>query len=294
MSKFSIVVDSGCDLELDVVKELGITCIPYNVSVDGKTFFKDRITMSPAEFAHALLDNPSSVPKTATPSPESYVEAFEQAIGEGKDVLCIGGTQTLTSVVRTAESAKAIVLEKHPDAQIEVLDSHLLTAAMADFIIEAVKLRDEDISLGDALKRLIASRDLSRIYFFIQSTKYLHLGGRIGKVGAVATDFLNIKPLIVLKGGEISPFGMIRSRSKGLTKIATAAKEYLLSEGMNLKNMVVSIAATDDVNAEVPILKRILESELGIKVTNYCYKIGPTVVAHTGPGTIGITLVGKA
>lgn len=294
MRKFEIVVDSASDLEVAEAKALDVCLIPYNVSVDGNEFVRDRIDLSPKEFIDTIINNPSFVPKTATPSPEHFVDAFLAAHEKGLGAIAIGGTATLTSIARTAEAAKAIVLEKHPNAQIEVIDSFNLTAGLADYIAEAARLRDEGVTLEETVRRLKAAREVSTIFFFIQSTKYLHLGGRIGKVGAVATDLLQIKPLIVLKRGEIQPFGVIRSRKKGLIKITDAAVNFFKETGYNPDDYIITLACSAEIRDELPILEELVTQKLGRtpKITES--SVGPAVTAHTGPGIIGVLLTARA
>ena len=49
--------------------------------------------------------------------------------------------------------------------------------------------------------------------------EYLIHGGRIGKVAGVAAKTLGIKPLIVLRDGEIFASGVTRGREKSKRKI---------------------------------------------------------------------------
>lgn len=291
MGKFEIIVDSTCDFEPERYGEFGVHMIPFHVSPNGRDYGRDWTEIDPRKFTMDLLNNDDYVPKTSTPAPEEFTDIFEAARNNGKGVLCLCATQTLTSVIRTVEAAKSAFLEKYPDAEIEVMDTQLMSVGFSSFLMEAVKLRDEGVSLSEAFKRLIKARDESTIFFLTGGTKYLRLGGRIGKVAGVATEMLSIKPLIVLKAGEIMPFGMLRARGKAPAKLTQALKEHIASMGFKLADLSLWIGASHDVWNELAALKEYIERELGIKLCPERILVGAAVVAHAGPGILGVSVI---
>ena len=51
----------------------------------------------------------------------------------------------------------------------------------------------------------------ARIHFMVGDLSYLEIGGRIGKLATLSVSVLKIKPIIILKDGEISIGGVVRS-----------------------------------------------------------------------------------
>ena len=61
----------------------------------------------------------SEASKSACPSPDDYLRAFEGA----KHIFVVTITGTLSGSHNSAQLAKNIYLEEHPDTQIHVIDS---------------------------------------------------------------------------------------------------------------------------------------------------------------------------
>ena len=77
------------------------------------------------------------------------------------------------------------------------------------------------------------AREDARIHFMVGDLSYLEIGGRIGKVATISAGLLKIKPIIILKGGEISAGGICRARKKGLTQIASITAKHFKETGEN-------------------------------------------------------------
>ena len=50
----------------------------------------------------------------------------------------------------------------------------------------------------------------------LDTLKYLALGGRIGKVQALLGSMLNVKPMLAVRDGILTPSGRVRSRARGV------------------------------------------------------------------------------
>lgn len=79
----------------------------------------------------------------------------------------------------------------------------------------------------------------ARIFFTVGSLDYLRIGGRIGKMAISATGKLGIKPIIILKDGEVNLGGVGRNRGKLKKNLIQIADKYLTENGKD--NFVVSI-----------------------------------------------------
>ena len=121
---------------------------------------------------------------------------------------------------------------------------------------------------------------------------YLEVGGRIGKLATLSGSILKIKPLIILKNGEINIGGAVRSRKKGLTKIVDISKEHFKETGENPRDYIAIVGATN-LWDEVPELEALLKPVLPDLEFVSPFQIGATVASHTGPGTIGFCFTKK-
>ena len=94
------------------------------------------------------------------------------------------------------------------------MDSSLATAAQGLLVLEAAKMREAGYSLDETCEKMQELKESARIMFTVDTLDYLQKGGRIGKVTALAGNVLNLKPMIVLREGELMPYGNVRGRKK--------------------------------------------------------------------------------
>ena len=153
-----------------------------------------------------------------------------------------------------------------------------------------VRMRDANVPLDEALEKINKVIDSARIFFTVGSLDYLQMGGRIGKVAAAASK-IDVKPVIIMKDGDIGLGGIGRNRNKLKKKVLAAANKYL-SEN-NKEDFVVSVGYGYDASEGVSFMDDV-EEVLGVKLqssTNVA--IGIITGTHTGPHAIGLGVVKK-
>ena len=63
-------------------------------------------------------------------------------------------------------------------------------------------------------------------YFIVDTLEYLAKNGRIGKATSFLGSMLNIKPVLTIEDGLITPFEKVRSKSKAIDLLIKTAKNY--------------------------------------------------------------------
>ena len=215
MSDFVILSDSSCDLPDSVVNEYNIELIPFYVSFDQNTYYKERVELTIRDFYNTLRKK-NVFPKTSLPSVNDYMKIFTSYIRENKGIICFCLTSKFSGSYQAAVNAKNILLEEYPDAKIEVINSIQATAGQGLIVLQAAKMQKAGYSMEDTVRKIEILKETARITFFVDTLEYLEKGGRIGKVSALIGGVLNFKPLIVVKEGELIPYGKIRGRKKAL------------------------------------------------------------------------------
>ena len=107
-------------------------------------FIRDGVDMSRAEF-YDRLEAAEKLPRTSQPSPESFIQAFEEARDAGDEVVAILISSKLSGTFQCAQLA-AEECEFH---DVYFVDSD--TASPGEYILirEAVRLREEGISAAE-------------------------------------------------------------------------------------------------------------------------------------------------
>ena len=288
---FKVMSDSACDLSQKYIKKNDIDIIPVSVSYDGETYYKIDLEIDRDDFYQKLVDNPTLFPKTSLPSVELYANAFRKYAMQGIPVICFTISIHLSGSFNSARNAKMIVEEEYPEAEIVVLDSQQNTVTQALIIDQVVRMRTAGLSLNDILPKMDALMQSARIIFTVGSLDYLQIGGRIGKVAKAATGRLGVKPIIIMKDGEIGLGGIGRNRAKIRKTLIQITKKYIDTKGKD--NYIFSVGYGYDATEGVSFMKDV-EEELGVKLnsdTNVA--IGITSCVHTGPYALGIGVIQK-
>ena len=232
MAEYQIFSDGACDISFAKAKELGIGLIPFYISIDHETYYKEIQEISLEEYFRYMTEE-KGYPKTSLPSIQDYMDAFRPALEAGKDIICITMTRTLTASLESAVTAKSMLEEEFPHAQIHVINSWVATGAQALLLMEMARMQKNGKSLNEVITYAEKAREDARIHFMVGDLSYLEIGGRIGKVATISAGLLKIKPIIILKGGEISAGGICRARKKGLAQIASITAKHFKETGEN-------------------------------------------------------------
>ena len=291
MKPFKIICDSACDLPKDLVTKYDIDVVSFYVSFDDQNYYKEQ-EKSTQDFYQQMVDYPSVYPKTSMPTVEEYFHVFEQYVKEDIPVICICISSKLSGSYNGARLAKQDILEKYPQAKIEVIDSYLLTAIEGMLALELARMRENQVSFEEAITNIEKLKETGKIYFTIGSVDYLAHGGRIGRLKSILGTILKIKPIIVFKNGEIDSAGMALTRNKSLIKVIECVKQFFKKNLLKFSDYLFGIGYGYKKDEAENFAKQVKE-ELALKENVFFFQIGSTIAVHTGPHPIGITFLKK-
>ncbi len=292
---YQLICDGGCDLTKEQIEANNLHVIPFYISFDKVKYEKEIEEIGIREVYERMVGNTEVIPKTSLPSIQDYADAFERFAKEGKDIICFCMTVTLSGSYNSACNAKEIVLEKYPDVKIEVINSKQCTVTEGLILLEAAKMQKAGWSYEHVLKGINKLIPTGRIFFTVGNTDYLRAGGRIGKVASAATNLLSLKPIIVLKDGEISADAISRGRNKSMVKVFEVLQKHFENCGENPEDYEFSVGFGYDIEEGrkyFEMFKEYMKKYSSIKDT-LLVQIGATVSVHTGPHAIGVGLMKK-
>lgn len=290
---YQLICDGGCDLTKEQVEENNLHIVPFYISFDKTEYKKEIEETGIRDVYERMVSNEDVIPKTSLPSVQDYVDAFTVYAGEGKDIICMCMTVTLSGSYNSACNAKNIVEEEYPDVKIEVIDSRHATVSEGLLLLEAAKMQRAGWSFENTaagIKKLILG---GRIFFTVGNTDYLRAGGRIGKVASAATNLLSLKPIIVLKNGEISAESISRGRNKSMLKILDVLEKHFETSGENPEDYQFSVGYGYDAEEGkkyLDMFKERMKKYKSVKDT-LLVQIGATIAVHTGPHAIGVGIM---
>jgi DegV family protein with EDD domain len=270
-----IVTDSACDLPQALADQLGIRIVPLTIRF-GRDEFVDRLDLTPAEFWARCADSPV-LPETAAPAPGQFELAYRSLVDEGADgVVVVAMSSQLSGTMQSAQLAANAVFGEIP---VDVVDSRSVTTGLGMIAVAAARLARQGAKLEEVAG---LARDLARrtyVWATLDTLDYLKKGGRIGGAKALLASALAIKPIIVVRHGQVEDGGRQRTRSRALAQLV----EKVRGAGP-LESLAVLHADTPDVDAFVAELAPLAPGP--IMVT----EVGAVIGTHCGPQAIGVAL----
>ena len=213
---FKIVVDSCCDLTGQMLKDPHFVKVPLTIRSNGSSFI-DNETFDQADLLWAMKQS-DDAPATACPSPQSYLDAYQSP--EEEDVYVVTLSALLSGSHNSAEQAKLLMEEDHPNKNVYVFNS---CSASSGEVLVALKVRELAES-GAPFKHVV--REVEQfIYqmqtmFVLETLENLRKNGRLTRLQSVITGALKIKLLMAATPeGEICKLGQMLSMKQALSKM---------------------------------------------------------------------------
>lgn len=283
MKKIKIVVDSACDLDVDLLEEMGVHLIPLAVHLkDGD--YLDRVTM-PTKTFYEKLKNSDEMPKTSQITPANFIENFNRFVEEGYHIISICFSSRLSGTYQSACVAK----EMMNSDDIDVIDSKAASVGYGLMVREAALMVKEGKTKEEIIERVIYMRDRIEHIFAVGSLEMLKRGGRITRAQAVFGTLLNVKPILQIEDGYIIPYEKARGKNAVVKKMIDTMKE----RGYNLSEQIIGLNFAGESSMELlNTLKEEIQSEFGIKEF-VISEIGAAIGSHSGPGTVSVFFLRK-
>ena len=286
---FKIISDGACDFTPELATKNNVHIVPFYVTFDGNTFFKEGIDISNDDYFARLVSDKDTFPKSSQPSPEDYISACSPYLEEGSDVLILTISSGLSGSHQSATIAKTYLLEKYPERKVSVVDSRSATAGQALLLHEIIKIRDQNLSIETAESYAKeASKDV-KIYFTLETLEYLQRGGRVGKAAALIGGMLNLKPVLSISEGVANPVAKVRGKKKAMAEILDIFAKDIAERKSELVYGIIHIRNLE----EGQEFQKELESKVGVAFENEPVGIGATIGTHVGPGGVGLAFVPK-
>ena len=286
MNNYVIFTDSGCDIKPELLREWGVDSrsLIFRFNDSDKEYTNEDMPVG--EFYQKMRDG--GVAKTSAVNVDSFLEAFEKHLSEGKDILYLGFSGGLSTTSNSARVAAGELAEKYPERKLLVVDTLCASAGQGLLVklvvdkkaagadIEAARQFAEDIKLKIAH------------WFTVDDLVYLKRGGRVSPTVAFVGNTLGIKPILhVDNEGHLVSVTKARGRKKSIAAIVDKYGETVDSN----ESYPIFISHSDSYDDAKAIADGI-EQKFGAKV-ELITDVGPVIGAHSGPGTLALFFVAK-
>lgn len=279
---FTLVSDNSADLSKLEREKINVHCIPFYISFDGETFLKEEKDITIDEFYEKIKNDKTLYPKTSQPSPGDYEEVLRPILNRGEDIIVLTISSKLSGSYQSAVTAAQILKEEFKERKILILDGQNVSIGNNLIIRELARMRDDGLNIEDAFDKAKKISERTRVYFTIESLEYLKKGGRIGPASALVGGLLNLRPILQIHEGLVSPLEKVRGKRTAFKLIKEAVVDAL-KESTDIVN--VAVGHINDYE-EASHFKSEIEKELGITISVPISTVGATIGAHVGPGAL--------
>jgi len=282
------MIDTGCDLPQEYIDKHGIKSIPIPFRLDGVPHDQGRWQeISGADFYKALREG--SVASTALINPESFVQVFTKYAKRGEALLSISLSSGLSGTYQNSLLALDEVKEAYPDCNICSVDSLNAAVGIGLLTVLAVRKRDEGLSVQETAKWLEEIRHSCFSLFTVDDLMFLHRGGRVSKLQAIAGSIIGVKPLLnIAPDGTLKLKDKARGRKGSIEALLSHVKRCIKPGTASLDLFLVGHCdCEEDAQMAVDLVKSSFSVQEVMIET-----IGPVIGAHSGPGTIALFFVG--
>jgi DegV family protein with EDD domain len=266
-----LVTDSNSQLPPELAERYGVEVVPLSVTVDGEEYL-EGVDLDAGEF-YARFRSGRPTVSTAQPSPGRFAEAYEAAAARGaSEILSVHIGSAVSGTVNSARLATKV-----SPVPVRIVDTGTASFAVSLCLWEAAEAAAAGATLEEAA--LAAERVATTVgnVFVVGALDVARAGGRLaGDVTARSSTF----PVLTLAGGVMREV----DRCRNLDQAAEVMAGFIRAGGPALR---VGVGVSDP--GTRPLVEA-LEHRLRMapEVAEVVrYVIGPSVGAHTGPGTVG-------
>ena len=219
---YKIVMDSCGELPEEKKNDPHFELVPLELQVgDFRTW--DDAAFDQADFLRRVAAS-ETVAKSACPSPERYMRAYDT--GEGTDIYVVTLSAPLSGSYNSAELARTMYLEDHPDRNIHVINSCSASCGETQIAYQIQAMAEAGEDFDEIVKKAEKFRDELTTYFVLDNLDALRKNGRLSGLKSLVAGTLSIKPILSSTPvGEIQQLGQAVGMKKALIKMIDIIKK---------------------------------------------------------------------
>ena len=265
------MTDSNSQIPAELAERYGVEVVPLTVTVNGEEYL-EGVNLDAGEF-YARFKTGRPMVTTAQPSPGRFAEAYEVVAERGAtEILSIHIGSSVSGTVNSARLATQV-----SPVPVRIVDTGTASFAVSLCVWEAA----EAVVAGATLEEAAAAAERVGAavgnVFVVGALDVARAGGRLaGDVAASSTTI----PVLTLAGGVMREV----DRCRDLEEAAEVMSAFIRAGGTGLR-VGVGVSDPGTLSLVEALEDRLRTAPEVSEVVRYV--IGPSVGAHTGPGTVG-------
>ena len=285
---YLITTDNMADLPEEYLKEKQLLTMSLTYLLNGQTYNAEN-SLPYQEFYKKMREG--CMPTTSQINPQEAKEKLTEFLKINKNIIHIAFSGGLSGTFNSVRLAAQELMEERPDCKITVIDS--LAASMGEglLIYKALEQQEAGLSYEEMVEWIESNKLHVCHYFTVDDLFHLYRGGRVSKAAAVLGTMINLKPVLhVDDEGHLIPLSKVRGRKKSLNALVDGMEKQMGS--WREKNDIIFLSHGDCYEDALYVQEQI-KKRFGIEKFMIS-PVGPTIGAHSGPGTVALFFMGEA
>lgn len=230
---YKIAIDSCGELLNEWKDDERIEAVPLTLMVGGESIIDDE-TFDQKDFLKKVAACPEC-PKSACPSPECYMKAYEC---EADHIYAVTLSSELSGSYNSAVLGKSLFLEDNPGKKIHVFNSRSASGGESLIAMKIVECEEKGLSFEKIIETVDKYIEEMSTFFVLENLETLRKNGRLSRVKALVASALKIKPVMgSTPEGSICQLDQARGMNKAIVKMV----EHVGEKGINIHEKTVAI-----------------------------------------------------
>lgn len=275
-----LLIDSSSDYLPSEAQERGMYFVPLSITF-GETTYRSDLDLDRDTFYDMLTTRKDS-PKTSQPSPQDFLDYFEEAKANGDELICILLSSALSGTYQSATLAKSMA----DYDGIYLVDSLSATHGVRLLADHAADLITQGKPASEIVEKLESLKKRISICAAVDTLEYLCRGGRVSRAAATIGEIANLKPVITVNpDGTVGVLGKCLGKNKTMTFIL----KHLQEHKPDPEFPIYSVNTYGNSNCE-RFEQKMIQSGYDFKDR---LQIGATIGTHIGPEVFGVIYITK-
>jgi len=272
-----LLTDSNAQLPAELAGRYGVEVVPLTVTVDGEAFL-EGVDLDADGFYARFEGGRRPEVSTSQPSPGRFAQALAGLAERGaEEILAVHVGSAVSGTVNSARLAAA-----SSPVPVRIVDTGTVSFGVACCVWEAAEVLARGATVEEAAAVAAAVGETVRTVFTVGALDLAQAGGRLAPATGARTGPSGV-PVLTMADGRMEVIAEADDVDAAADVMAehvlAAAAESPVRIGLGIADAGAAVMwrALEDRLADAPGIREIVR-----------YRIGPSVGAHTGPGTAGV------
>ena len=253
---YKIIIDSCGELLEEWKNNEHFESVALTLNVGGENIIDDE-TFDQADFLKKVAACPEC-PKSACPSPERYMRAFDC---DADHIYAVTLSAELRGSYNSAVLGSNLLNEEKPGRQIHVFNSRSASVGQTLIAMKIQECEEAGYSFDKVIETVDAYIAGQHTFFVLDNLETLRKNGRLSKAKALVASALKIKPVMgSTDEGSICQLDQARGMNKALVKMA----EQIVAKTQDSETKTLAISHCN-CHERAVLLRNALQERMNVK-----------------------------